>query len=339
MLSSEHLLRYIRDGGENTFRQFYNENDIQAMLFRQRPGLLGISIISPAQVIGAFTLADILKEKSPSLPIVIGGPWPTLFREELMKRNDFGVWYDYLIFFEGETPLYELTQALQGEKSLAQVPNLIYKRDGRFVKSNSSSVEDLNSLHCPDFEGLDLKAYKYPSTIPYQLSRECYWNKCVFCVDLPHPKQGYRARKSELVVSDLKALKAKYNIQTIMFSDPALSPRQMRGISEGILENDLLINWWAMARFEPAFSYELLKLALRAGCFELNFGFETASARFLEFLKKGTRREIFQRIIRGCYKAGISVALQSVLGFPSETMDEADFPHRAFKRTIWMGVD
>ena len=323
LLSSPHLRRYLRDEEENTFLRFFREKDIENSPLILNADIVGISIISPAQVIGAFTLADILKKKNPALPIVIGGQWPTLFRAELIKRADFGEFFDFIITFEGEVPLGELIKAQEGTKDFSEVPNLIYKSKSAFLMSKRECTEDLNTLACPDFDGLDLSGYKFPYTIPYQSSRECYWNKCAFCVDLPFPKLGYRVRDAKLVVSDLQALKNKYRITTIMFSDPAFSPRQMRQIAQGLLDQEVGLDWWVMARFEPAFTLALLKLASHAGCYEIDFGFETASGRLLEFLKKGVNRDIFERIIRDCYRAGLSVALQAVLGFPSETYDEA----------------
>lgn len=323
LISSEYLLRYIQDAEENTFLQFFLKADIEKKIFDARPTLVGLSIISPAQVIGAFTLAWILKKRDSALSIVIGGQWPTLFREELMKRPDLGALFDYIIVFEGETPLLELVKTLGNRADLAKVPNLIYKSNSKFIQSKHNSVEELDKLACPDFDGLDLSAYKFPYTLTYQSSRECYWNKCAFCVDIPLPKQGYRKRKPELVVEDIKILKERYNPQSIMFSDPAFSPQQMKGISEGLLKEQINIDWWCMARLDPGFTPEILKLAFQAGCFEIDFGFETASGRLLKFLNKGIDKYNILKIIKDCYNAGISVKLQTILGFPSETINEA----------------
>lgn len=323
LLSCKHLFRYIEDEKENTFLQFFRDNNIERRLADFKPTLLGISIISPAQVIGAFTLCNIFKKKFPDIPIVIGGQWPTLFREELMKRPDLGIFFDFIIIFEGETPLLELLNAIETKNELKKVPNLIFKSDSKFIVSSRHSVEDLNKLACPDFDGLYLNQYKYPATLTYQSSRECYWNKCAFCVDIPLPKQGYRVRSPELVAKDICILQKKYHPQSIMFSDPAFSPRQMKEISQELLREDIDINWWCMARLDPAFTLDILKLAFCAGCFEIDFGFESASNRLLKFLNKGTNTENALKIIADCYQAGISVSLQTVFGFPSETLDEA----------------
>ena len=323
LISSEYLFRYIQDEKENTFLQFFLNKGIEKRFIDAQPDLIGISIISPAQVIGAFTLSYLLKKRLPDIPVVIGGQWPTLFREELMKRADMGALFDFIIIFDGETPLLELVKALDGKASISNVPNLIYKSDSQWVKSQRHTIEDLNNLGCPDFDGFNLDGYKFPYTLTYQSSRECYWNKCSFCVDVPIPHQGYRRRKPKLVIEDLKMLKEKYNLRMVMFSDPAFSPRQMKEISEGILEEKIAMDWWCMSRFDSAFKPDILNLAAEAGCIEVDFGFETASQRLLDFLDKGVNVNNYIKIIKDCYNAGISVAMQTVLGFPSETADEA----------------
>ena len=323
LISSEYLFRYIQDEKENTFLQFFLEKDIEKRFFDTQSDLIGISIISPAQVIGAFTLSYLLKKRYPDIPVVIGGQWPTIFREELIKRPDLGALFDFIIIYDGEAPLLELVKALDDKKGVLNVPNLIFKSDSQWMKSQRHSVEDLNNLACPDFDGFNLDAYKYPYTLTYQSSRECYWNKCSFCVDVPIPHQGYRRRKPKLVIEDLRMLKEKYNLRMVMFSDPAFSPRQMKEISEGILKEKFAVDWWCMSRFDSAFKPDVLKLAAEAGCIEIDFGFETASQRLLDFLDKGVDANNFIKIIKDCYNAGISVTMQTVLGFPSETADEA----------------
>jgi radical SAM superfamily enzyme YgiQ (UPF0313 family) len=142
-------------------------------------------------------------------------------------------------------------------------------------------------------------------------------------VDLPLPKQGYRQRSSELVVKDLKELKRKYGFKFMEFSNAALSPRQFREMSKGLIEAKIKTPWWCFSRAEIGFSRGLFALGKKAGCESVGFGIESASQRVLDFLDKGICFSSARRVLRDCSKEKLGVNLQMMIGLPSETIEEA----------------
>ncbi|MFZ6016558.1 MAG: hypothetical protein ACOYU0_02875 [Nitrospirota bacterium] len=62
LLSSLYLWRYLEDREENTFYQFYEEDDFPEFLKEEDIRLLGISITSPSQAIAALTLGLLVKK-------------------------------------------------------------------------------------------------------------------------------------------------------------------------------------------------------------------------------------------------------------------------------------
>jgi radical SAM superfamily enzyme YgiQ (UPF0313 family) len=328
LLSSEYLIRYIEDRKENTFLQFFIDEAIVSQVEKQGINLIGISITAPSQAIGAFTLGSLIKQALKDVRIAIGGQWVSLFREELKKRPDWQRFFDYIIIFEGETPFYSLADSIYNNKDLSSVPNLIYKADSQWVQSEPVSKEDLNKLSCPDFEGLPLKEYLEAErsgkiTLTYQTARECYWNKCIYCVDLPLPKYGYRERDMDLIVDDIKKLITKHKMSFLEISNPTVSAEQLKRLSERIIREKLDFSWWCFVRLDKGFTNSVLELAKNAGCKSLAFGLESGSQRVLDFIRKGIDIDDAKRIIMGCYNAGINVHLQMMLGLPTETIDEA----------------
>jgi radical SAM superfamily enzyme YgiQ (UPF0313 family) len=328
LLSSQHLFRYLDDGVENTFLAYYLEEDILSDIASRRPDVLALSIIAPSQAIAALTLGRLVKEHLPDIHVVIGGQWVSLFRDELFVRPELSRCFDSLIYFEGETPLYMLTQALKEKAGLGAVPNLIYWSDGRFVKSSRTSREDMDELACPDFDGIPLGDYtRTRSTgqvsLTYQTARECYWNRCAYCVDLPLPKQGYRERSIDLVIADVKRLIDRYGMSYLEISNATISPHQLKAFSEHIIQEKLKFGWKSMARMDAGFTKDILEKARSAGCDLLVFGLESATQRVLDFVEKGINVKTAERIISDCHEAGISVGLQMMLGMPSETTAEA----------------
>ncbi len=325
LLSSEHLWRYLEDGLENTFYQFYEEEEILDFLDKGNFGLLGLSIISPSQVIPALTLGFLVKKHLPHIHLCIGGQWPTLYRNALLQKKEFFRCFDSIIVFEGESPLYELAAAIKNNKDISHIPNLISK-DGESFTRRRRMEEDLNSLPCPDFDGLPLGHYDGSEggeiTLTYETSRSCYWSKCAYCTDAPLPRLSYRRKNPDLVANDIKQLKTRYNTGVLILSDLGLSPRQMLEISKAILKEGVKIDWSCMARLDHGFNYEIFKLAGRAGLTQVNFGFESASDRICGLLHKGNKKERSLRIIKDCFQAGIIVGLQTMLGLPNEAFSD-----------------
>lgn len=279
LLVSEHLFKYIEDVRENTFLKFYLEDGILSQIKEKKTDVIGISIISPSQVIASFTLGFLVKK--------------------IEEKGD-----------------------------LSDVPNLIYQNNYRWVHSSCSSKENLDEIYCPDFDGLPLKKYlsysmRKGSALTYQTARECYWNKCVYCVDLPLPKQGYRERNSQLVLKDIEELINKYDLKFLMISNAVLSPKQLKEISQGILRKKLKFSWWGFLRLEKSLTKYIFDLAKRSGCKTLSFGLESANQRVLNFINKGIDVKIAKRVITDCFLSGIKVQLQMMIGLPGETMEEA----------------
>ena len=324
LLSSEALFRYLEDSEENTFYQFFQEENFLTFLDKAGINLLGISIISPSQAIASLTLGLMVKKNLPHIHVAIGGQWPTLYRNVISARTDFFQCFDSVIVFEGETPFFRLVEALKAGAAL-DIPNLMLKDNHASFRYDFTG-EDLDQLPCPDFDGLPLDDYDARAeegrALTFETSRGCYWAKCAYCVDLPLPKPSYRRKNPALVVRDIRELKQKYAVGHLMLGDPGLSCRQMLEVSQEIIRQGIEISWWSMARLDPGFSFEAFKLAYQAGLKQINFGFESASDHLCELLDKGIRRVNSQRIIRECSEAGIKVCLQTMLGLPHETMSD-----------------
>jgi anaerobic magnesium-protoporphyrin IX monomethyl ester cyclase len=321
LLESRDLFRYLEDRAENTFLQFYEKRGIAGFLERNGIDLVGLSVTSPSQVIPSLTLGCLIKKNLPHIHVNIGGQWPTLYRKQIIKRQDLFTCFDSVVVFEGETPLLKLAQALKTRPPL-KIRNVVTKgASGDF--SSTRSQEHMDSLPAPDFSGLPVSRYRGARgsrrSLTFESSRGCYWSKCAYCVDLPLPKPAYRCKDPKAVVRDMRELQKKFNATMLMFGDPGLSPRSMLEISRGILARGLRINWWTMARLDPGFTREIFSTARKAGLVKINFGFESACDRVCALVNKGNSRERSERIIRDCHEAGIVVDLQTMVGLPGES--------------------
>ncbi|MBI5210009.1 MAG: UPF0489 family protein [Elusimicrobia bacterium] len=331
LLSDGSLSRYLEDEDENTFLRFCLHDRTARRLAADGPALVGVSVISPSQAVAALTLCRLLRREAPGLRVALGGQWASLYAERIMERPDWTGLFDFVVTGEGETPLLRLVEVLGSRGgaaagSMRGVPNLIHHDGKAWTRNPLTSEEDLDLLPAPDFDGLPLSSYAGCAdgrvTLTCETARGCYWNRCDYCVDLPLPKPSYRAKSADLAVRDIKALASKYRLGQLLVSNATMSPRQMREISERLVREDIAVSWWAMARLDDGFTREIFALAREAGCRQINFGFESASDRVCDSVRKGNRLEVTRRVIQDCHGAGIQVGLQTMFGLPGETLEE-----------------
>jgi hypothetical protein len=150
---------------------------------KEKPDVIGISIGTQMQLLAGLTFCKMIKETFPNVHVVVGGNVITRLQEELPHHERFFTEvFDSAILYEGEHALLWLIEALNGEREMASVPNLMY-RDASGVRQNKEIyTEKTTALPIPDFDGLPLDHYFVPELIiPYLATRGCYWGRCTFC--------------------------------------------------------------------------------------------------------------------------------------------------------------
>jgi hypothetical protein len=254
--------------------------------------------------------------------------------DKLSKRPELWSLIDSIVLLEGERPLLQLCEVLEEKRTLAQVSNLIYRdgATGEVVKTPPIDPLDIKTLPTPDFDGLPLERYFSPELVlPLAATRGCYWGKCVFCTLYTVIGPGYRGRTIEQTVEDMRVLQRKHGASSFYLAIEDLPPNMARRLPRAIIEAGLKVNWWCDARLEhDVFDQETCRELAAAGCKRIAYGYESSSQRVLTAMCKGIDPEKSLELIRNTHAAGISVTLYAMVGFPTETREEA----RATLRTI-----
>jgi anaerobic magnesium-protoporphyrin IX monomethyl ester cyclase len=288
------------------------------------PDLVGISLAVSGQIIPALTLARLLKEERPELHVTVGGNICTLLQEVLPSRPQLLRYFDSVIIYEGELPLLTLIQQLENGGDLAQVPSLLYLREGQFQANPIAAALDINTLPAPDFDDLPLDRYRLPELLlPLLSSRDCYWKRCAFCSQ-SQAYTAYRCRHGNLVVDDMEKLADKYGTRFLSFSDQSIAPETLGQVADELLARGRHFHWHCLARLERQLSPELCRRAAAAGCKVLTFGLETANERLAQFMDKGVTTQDALRVLRHSSEAGIVNRATVFFGFPTETLAEAE---------------
>lgn len=326
------ILAAISDERENPFIEYFREHTLPRLKALD-PDLIGISLTFPSQAIPTFTLARLIKEWKPSVHITVGGGLLAYTADKLSKRPEVWEVIDSFIMLEGEGPLLRLCEELGSSRDLARVPNLIW-RDGRGEVRHSEKHDplDIKTLPTPDFDGLPLDKYFSPELVlPLAITRGCYWGKCVFCTLYTVIGPGYRGRAIEQTVDDMRKLTEKYKTKHFYLAIEDLPPNMAARLPQAILDAKLDIDWWCDARLEhEAFTQEVCDAMAASGCKRIAFGYESSSRRVLARMCKGTDPDRSMELVHRARNAGLSVTLYVMVGFPTETREEA----RATLRTI-----
>jgi len=330
---SREIVAALSDERENPFLEFFRQHTLPRLQAID-PDLVGISITFPSQAIPALTLARLIKQWKPSVHITIGGGLMAYVADKLSKQPALWTLIDSIVLLEGERPLLHLCEVAQGKRRLEDVSNLIFRdaTSGAVVKTPQLDPLDIKSLPTPDFDGMPLDKYFSPELVlPLAATRGCYWGKCVFCTLYTVIGPGYRGRTIEQTVEDMRTLQQKYGANSFYLAIEDLPPNMAKRFPEAILEAGLKVNWWCDARLEhDVFTADTCKKLAQSGCKRIAYGYESSSQRVLTAMCKGIDPEKSLDLIRNTHAAGISVTLYAMVGFPTETREEA----RATLRTI-----
>jgi hypothetical protein len=99
--------------------------------------------------------------------------------------------------------------------------------------------------------------------------------------------------------------------------------RVLETLCDLIIADGMRISWGGQGVIRAEMSPRLLAKLRRAGCGFVTYGFESASQRVLDLMKKNVDMSVAARVVRDTHAAGIGQKLNLMFGFPGET--EADF--------------
>lgn len=212
-LGALYIIGYLREKVSGVELHYLDAHldlcDHMDMLEKIRPDIYGLSV-SVMREKDAFRSIRAVKEKFPQLPIVCGGPYPTIMYEDILKSLPV----DVCVIGEGEATMAEVIEVFKGSKRLEEVAGIAFMKNNQInVTPRRSLIPDLDSIPFPAWDLIDFKKYNgsfqymaQPNTVIIT-SRGCPFN-CVFCANAVWKlsKPWLRLRSPENICQEISLL-------------------------------------------------------------------------------------------------------------------------------------
>ncbi|MEW6386046.1 MAG: SDR family NAD(P)-dependent oxidoreductase [Thermodesulfobacteriota bacterium] len=292
--------------------------EIVKALIEAKPKIIGLSLNG----LNLKVAAEVVKGVRAGLPeviILVGGHscvYPTV-----------GPWlfphFDYMVIGEAELTLEPLLKELLAGKRPRDLPGIISRYDtpGR-VWDPGPLLEDLDSLDFPRYDWTNLNVYRsydgYQLT-PIAASRGCRWSKCNFCGECFR----WRGRSPKKVADEIEWL-AHRGCYLFHFneSDANGDPQALMEICDEIIRRRLKVSLVGQLRIDKRSNWEFFQKLRQGGFVSLRFGVDGWSSHTLRLQRKGYTMAMVKQNLRDCYEAGISVAVNVLIGVPGETEED-----------------
>ena len=325
-------LRYLTDyypvadkSPFSTFHQYYHFgcpfDGIEAEIAEIKPDVVGISSLFTPYYREALEVAAQVK-KHLNIPVVMGGSHASAVPESLLSSSHV----DYVINGEGEKPLVEFLQYLKGEKRIENVPNLIYKRDGKLINNPTSENFSMDELPFPDLKDLTPGNYRFtgkPMTFMIT-SRSCP-HKCSFCSVHTTFGADYRRRSLENVLEEIE-LRYSQGYRVIDFEDDNLTyyKSTFKELCRRLISRfpNREMEFVAMNGISYlSLDEELLELMFQAGFSHLNLALVSSDKTVRESTKRPHTLEAYLKVVHKGVQLGFKIVSYQILGLPNESLD------------------
>ena len=304
------------------------------------PDVIGFSAIVSTSYGHIKKLSRVIKINFPDTLIILGGQLSNAAKPLLQHTP-----IDIIVIGEGEHTIIRLLDRLKNGQDIYAVKG-IASRNGEQVRYTPprDQIKRLDTLPFPDFELIDMNSYildpfeRYGSFIKYidkmdnrfrephrrgqktftiMTGRGCH-AKCTFCC---RNMKGLRKHSAGYILDLMELLKDKYNIGYFTFGDESFvsSKKWTLDFLEKMQKRKLDVLFYVLGARVDTVDRELLAALKEAGCFMIEYGFETGSQRMLDMMEKKTTVAENYRVYWMTREIGLHTIPANVINMPGET--------------------
>ena len=309
-----------------------NENpwrDLEEKVRREKPDVVGISVICTAFIYDGMNAARLIKAVSPNSLVIMGGEHPSFMAEETLRDCPA---IDYICVGEGELTLTEFLRSVEKGEDLSTVRGLAYLNGKKeFVYTGDRPpIEDLDSLPMPAYHlaRMEHPYINIPSEGPRGLvvnfSRGCTWD-CSFCSESAFYKKTWRKRSPRRIADELELLKDRYNRTIFYVGDNTfnVTREQGKGFIEEMLRRKTRQRFWLQSRADLILRDEdLLDGYREAGVYQFMMGLEYHRDDVLHDIRKHLSVEQARKAMELLKEHKLMVMATLLIGHWEETEED-----------------
>ncbi len=275
---------------------------------RERPGLVGVSVLYSGQVLGALVATFRARARWPGVPVVWGGPHVSALAAGIAADRRYGAaGVDGFAAGYAERTFVRVLDAIERGDPL---PADVIRAGGGAAPRAAAGDGDV----VPVFE--ELARYGTPRlTLPAQAARGCVYGRCAFCT--------YPAIEGSVRVLGDGPLRATFaaardRAAAVSFKDSLVFPgtfARILGIADGT------VPWSACTKLSRRYDAAFFARLAAAGADTLEIGLETLEPGAQRMIGKAQSRALFEATLDHAAAAGVGLIVNYITGFPHADAD------------------
>lgn len=272
-------------------------------------------------------LIEKIREMDGSIPIIIGGPHPTLYPQKCLV--DLAA--DMAVEGEGERSIEDITKILEGKLKAENGKGIYFRGDGRIKCGRKTEIiKDIDSIPFPSHNLVSEYDYGYSygfklfkgKTTAILTSRGCP-RKCRFCSRNTLSMKTYRVRSAENVVKEIEMLSHDGYKNVIVVDDNfTTSIKRVEKIMDAVVERGIDLTFMVNGARVDSANEAVYKKMWRAGVRMISFGIESGSQKILDFYRKEITLEQIRKAVELSSRIGFFTVGTFILGAPAETPED-----------------
>lgn len=301
------------------------------------PEIVLITALSAEYHKAYHTLARIAKEVNPSCTVVMGGVYPTVLAEDVIKDKNV----DYAMIGYAEERLDKLVTYILENRydKIYEFSGLAYRKENQEILNPINTyIGDVKEMIKPDYSLVDLEKYigykdmhianftassnKRNATVI--TSYGCP-NNCLFCATRTISGRKTAFRKPEDVLEEIDYLVKEYHIDCITFVDDCILTDRKRAeaIFQGIIDRNYNLELKVTTLAAWHLDEDILRLMKKAGFSRIGIAIESGCERVLhQIIRKPLKLEIIPPLVKLFKKYDILMTADFIIGIPGETWED-----------------
>jgi anaerobic magnesium-protoporphyrin IX monomethyl ester cyclase len=285
---------------------------------------VAMTVMPGPQLVSAVPLARRLKERFPSVPIVWGGYFPSLYPQPVLNAP----YVDWIVRGQGEQTFVELAEVWAGRRDPRTVAGLGFRVDGTAHVGPERSWLGPDAFPPPPYAKIDVDAYLHPTFLGqrnavYHASIGCPYS-CNFCGVISAFGSKERWENPSRTAQNLSYLVERHGADAVHFYDNNFFLREDHAAELCSRLVPLGLSWWCEARIDAMlrFTDATWRTIQRSGLRMVFFGAESGSDERLKKMAKRLTTAQTVALAERTRAYGIIPEFSFVLGDPEDPEDD-----------------